>query len=195
MDVTAVPQTIEPFLHRVLDNPKQNARKYLALKREVQGKTPIVEAFPEAFLYQVGQRCFVLDDNKKRVAYFMQWEVRRVFGVKAAYQIMVWSDPTSPVRGLALDVFYDFLLSDTEVVVTDCMQSPSDRRFWYVVITEAFRRGYAIYHLNLLNKEKRRLGSIDAVTDDMWNPHQVGQASLLCVTAQPIWGSNNKKGQ
>lgn len=126
------------------------------------------------------------------VTYYMKWETRKLSGRTAAYQVIVWRhEDTSEARGIAQDVFWDILFADHDVVCTDRQQSSLGRRFWKYQLDTAFKEGYPVYLLDLMENTKTRVNNsseVNALSDKIWAPRRIGQAWLLCVAKSPFWG-------
>ena len=184
----ASPELIQAFDH-TLDDDALNKRQYRTLSKKNPEK--IAEVYDGAYLYKMGRKYFVLDDIQKKVTYYMRWEERNIFGHRAAYQVIVWRDQaTTDVRGLAAEVFYDLLFEEHELIVTDRLQSPFGKRFWIDIVAAAFKEGYPVYMVDLVNKIKNPMNSVREILDKseyIWPKHEVGKARLLCIAKTKIW--------
>lgn len=191
MKVTAVPQLVDPIKH-LLDNPQKNERQYGVYKSVVATKKlqPLDAPYQDAELYKKGTSYFVLDHARQRVAYFMKYDIRTLQGHKAAYQIIVWSDPSIvDIRGYASTVFFEQLFDEADAVTTDRHQTPAGGRFWLNVISMAFRSHLYVYYMNRNTKHVVQLKNqqdVDAHRENIWTAMEKGTGNLVVISKDPL---------
>ncbi|MEG5888219.1 hypothetical protein UXP46_23570 [Enterobacter ludwigii] len=89
-------------------------------------------------------------DNEKITVYAVEikFHTEYVYPRRSCTQIMVWRTPDprhdAVVRGLP-QRFFEFLLSEHDIVVSDEEQTGAGRRFWQVMLTWALSANYNVY--------------------------------------------------
>jgi len=189
MESTAAPQLIQNIDDHALNKLDENHKLF---KQFINKKlTKVDDVYPNGVLYTIGRKYFVLDLKKERIVYYMQWEERKIFNHKAAYQVLVWSDATVPeIKGFALGVFFDILLSENDLVVTDRLQTHLGKRFWEMSITKALRESLYVYALDLNQNTKKRIYNVDELKSDIykeyWSFEPVGRAKLMAISGKSL---------
>ena len=190
-EVEAAPQLIENIDHIKLNKLEDNHNLYLSLMLKKPKPVQIEPVYPNANLYEKGRKYFVADTSTESIVYFMQWEDRKIFGKKAAYQVLVWSDAgVRDIRGFALGTFFDILLLNNDLIVTDRMQTHLGRRFWEMAIEKALRESFYVYALDLNKKTKQRIYNMTELKSDKyqeyWTIEKSGQAKLMAISKKAL---------
>jgi|GEM_PF-3779296 len=187
-EVKAAPQMIPSLEDHPLNNAEANKKQYRAFKKVVATKSlPVLDIpYPSAELYNLRNMYFVLDHERERVAYLMKYEVRTIRGKKAAYQVMVWSNPDiSSMRKYASTVFFEQLFEKTDLVTTDRQQTPAGQRFWRNAVDIALMSHYRVYFLNMKSKKSIPIKStkdIAKLEDSIWTDVEKGTGNLLIIS-------------
>lgn len=96
---------------------------------------------------------FQPEDAPIRLLYMVRWKeiFHKFVGHKAITQVAVWRDKLSAfTSAIAPKIFWEYLLPQHEVLMTDALQTPDGRTFWMRRVAEAFDHHLRVYYLNLL---------------------------------------------
>lgn len=138
-------------LKKELDSPEGNHNKFLSLysKTGLEIIKKYENAEGEGVLVRSGQKFALLNLTLGHIDYYMQFEVGKVAGVKAATQIAIWSRGNSwfinQNNRIPADLFFNKLLPLTGVIAADREQTTDGMRFWQKRLVDAKSLGLFIY--------------------------------------------------
>lgn len=118
---------------------------------------------------------FCLDAKYQKISYYMQTVLKEEDAPHSAdkiddliptyiYQSLVWTDPILHelyLSGIPKQVFFEYLLPEFHVVITDSCQTWYGKRFWQYRITNAIQMGLFVYFYDFKEKILLRLNEID----------------------------------
>lgn len=191
METVAAPQLINPIDEFLLNDTQQNRKQYEILNSIVKNRKlePLDEPYMGAALYNRGTKYFVLDHQRGKVAYYMQFDIRTISGKKAAYQVIVWSDRNTSIAGYASKVFFEILLTHADVISTDRQQTPNGQRFWFRAIDHALKNNMYVYYMNRNTREKFWIENerdLEKYEKEIWINLKKGMGNLVIISPEPI---------
>jgi hypothetical protein len=195
MKIEAAPQLIPPVNQWLV----KDSENYKEVMKSRKLGTVIGHPYDGADLVKWKSNFRVIDNNQNRVVYYMEWRTRTLFGKKTAYQIMVWSDPTTKqIRGYAQKAFFDLLFSESDMVCTDREQTYDGKKLWLILVAEAITSNLPVYRVDLnikphIPKEIKTIEEFRTLEDDIWSSKHKGQANLLIISKTPLYVTSDYK--
>lgn len=92
-----------------------------------------------------------IDSHDMKIVYYMSYNFTSVpiLGM-AVNQSFVWLDKDYPhTKGLPKKMFFDYLLKEHNIVITDSIQTWDGRDFWLRRLLEAFQKHLHVYYIDL----------------------------------------------
>jgi hypothetical protein len=160
------------------------AEKLLADKRckpvgQINGNT----------LYKIGNKYALIDTNNKQIDYYVQYENKWVTLLKtnAIQQVMVWARKGQQGRGIAQDIFFNYLLPETGCMITDSFQTPDGERFWGNMVANALQTNLNVYYIdimpfNLTIKKINNMDEFESLRSEIWGDQQRKQEKRVIIT-------------
>jgi hypothetical protein len=105
----------------------------------------------ERKVYSAENKFFCLDDDSKKVLYYMQYDTS--FSLKLGgsflWQSLVWRSKSVPqMNTLPHEIFFNELLPKYKTVATDGQQTEDGQRFWEYQIDFALKNKFNVYYFN-----------------------------------------------
>jgi hypothetical protein len=145
-------------------------------------------------LYSLPDKIVALNEESEKVIYLVQFITKMVFGKRAITQVKVWRDKTETItKGLAEQIFFEFLLPQADCIVSDGQQTDYGRSFWELRIYDAFSRGLPVYLIDQNKRTKQRLQTPDEfleMADQWWGDDPKFQAKKS-PSVTPSYGLDN----
>lgn len=131
---------------------------FAQLKSSITEKNPtFLQKYPDdhgGSLYTVGDQSngyyyLVVDDS---ITYFVRYRAIKGNGNKFGRQVLVARVASSiESSGLALHVFYHYLLPRFKSIISDTMQTERGKAFWDYALAKAFQRNLYVYYFDRRN--------------------------------------------
>lgn len=165
-------------LPKILDNEDKNNKLYLQLKKSSRLKQLHSWENDKFELVERGQKIALLNNNKHRIEYFVQYEFDHFRGIKTITQIAVWANkgfPLPAINGLSAIkwTFFKYLLPKATAIAADSLQTEDGKAFWMKRIGESWDLGYITY---MVLRDKNTIIKVTSLTD-------------LYTLEQQIWGT------
>src|SRR5712671_5665112 len=141
-----------------MDDPVRQARFVAKLQRD--RRATVIDQFGNLALTKAGQTIFIRD--RKGLVYFVKWIDCKysVLPGRHCIQIAVWRRLGSP-PGIARHVLWKHLFPIHGTLMTDAKQTAKGSQFWGDRIAEALEKGFYIYRVNLVQKKRNRISTMD----------------------------------
>lgn len=142
-------------------------------------------------LVKAGDRFAVMNDETGRIDYLMIMNERKINGMKCKYQSFVWRSISMP-RGLAIFVFFNYLLPIYGKAVTDRLQTDLGSSFWRGVIDEAIKTNKYVYAIDLNTNSVSEIKDHDDyhnIKDVVWGSKEANKARLIMISDEKIFES------
>jgi len=169
---------------------QMNETMYVKLEKDKRKKL-IERLAANVNLYSFPDKYALLDEDKCKLLYLVQFKFAKFFGKKGITQIQVWRDKTSPLtKGIAEKIFFDHLFPMADCVVTDKQQTSYGRAFWELRIYEAFGKGLPIYLLDQNEHTKKLLATseeFDQLSNTWWGDDPKYQARKIAICHKELW--------
>jgi hypothetical protein len=169
-----------------LNNDEGNLKKYKQLTKKSK---KLIENFEEGVnLWEFSSEYAILDDNKKKILYYVQYKLDNILKISSITQIKVWRRLGFPYnsrkeRSLASDIFFNHLLPKADMVVTDKLQTPQGKHFWADRIGDAFRKGLNVYAIDQNRKTITKMNDLND-TQKYWGKTKKYQSLLIGLTTK-----------
>ncbi|WP_313416974.1 hypothetical protein [Pseudomonas oryzihabitans] len=133
----------------------------------------------------------LLCDATQRVAYYNQVIVTGYQDInhRPATQVLVWRSTAfqheAVLSQLARTVFFDYLLENYDVLVSDNQQTHEGQRFWLTQMSRALGLQLFVYHYHLLSTELvqlRQEADIQALRAVAWGGEQDHAHHLVIIS-------------
>jgi hypothetical protein len=153
------PQIIGEYAPEELHDLEQNHALYLQLSKN-PNKQLLLQLSETCHVYVTKRTVFCLDDELAMVVYEMEFRIGHnpVIG-DYVWQTSVWRCSFATITQLPTDIFFNYLVSNDHVVLTDSKQSWDGKRFWMDRITNAFDRDLNVYFFDFSNNKLQKMHS------------------------------------
>lgn len=147
-------------------------------------------------LYKCGNKYAIITRDagqyqKPKIRYIVQYEKHKISLLQhdAIQQVVVWRQ--FGYTGIAAKIFYEYLFKETGCVITDYQQTDDGQKFWMDRIIVAFRRGFNVYFIDVLDpnrviKQIKNDTELDNIVDIAWGDGQRYQEKRIIITDFPI---------
>jgi hypothetical protein len=155
-----------------------------------------------ATIYRYKSSFFCLDSKYKKISYYMNFTVKEEDDEFSAdkiddliptyvYQSLVWTNPILHelyLSGIPKKVFFEYLLPEFHIVITDSCQTWYGKRFWQYRITNAIEMGLNIYFYDFELKLLTKLHSIEDLERveeqyNVWrNSNEISECKRLVIS-------------
>jgi hypothetical protein len=133
-----------------------------------RNKSPqLIHKFSQTIgLFKVKDHFFVFNDDQHRILFCVKYAVIPFLSYNFVVQKKIWRDSALSVDAFKIDgmsvasyVFFNQLLpmADGIGIITDSMQTPSGKRFWFDRIAQAFSKNLHVYLMDRNKKIKIKL--------------------------------------
>jgi hypothetical protein len=135
-----------------------------------------------------------LDTQLEQITYDMTFEKRNHHKLgEYVWQSGVWvKEGYSYLDGLARKIFFDFLLKDNQVILTDSVQSWDGKRFWMNCIGRAFDKGLNVYYFDFKTeelikiKDKQTWEAFKNEHKDIWGKTDRHKMKRMIITSKTL---------
>jgi hypothetical protein len=127
----------------------------------------VVHKFSDSIgLFKAKDHFFVFDDAKYKVLFCVKYTIIPFLSYNLVVQKKIWRDSALSVDAFKMEgmsvasyVFFNYLLplADGVGIITDSMQTPSGKRFWFDRIAQSFAKNLHVYLLDRNKKLKIEL--------------------------------------
>lgn len=137
----------------------------------------------------------LVNDHKAEVAYYNQVIIVHYEDLKCrpATQQRVWRSfnqhHKAALRDLPSAVFFGYILTRYDVILSDNMQTGEGMHFWKAKMSEALYRRLHVYHYQLMNGELHQIrtdAELAALFDQIWGNTQSHEWQLAIITSKPL---------
>ena len=192
--LTEMPQLIGD-LDFNLSDPVENRKSRIALERDAEhlfdyGDLPV---------FKSGGYYFGVDEDGL-MPYVIKTEPKFISAVqkRGIVQRALWRDSMSNLAsGLPSKVFFDVLLHDYKLVISDCQQTPDGRRFWQLRLLEALKKGCFCYFLNATGpRSMRRILKSETNFEKagkIWGEDPKFKSHWLLISTEPLTPKDDDK--
>jgi len=117
-------------------------------------------------LFKAKNHFFVFDDMNHRVLFVVKYAIISFLSYRFVVQKKIWRSPILSksqfkIEGMPVStyVFFKILLpmADGVGIITDSMQTPSGKRFWFDRVAQSFEKGLNVYLMDRTKKSKIKL--------------------------------------
>lgn len=133
-----------------------------------RGKTAkLIYKFSDSLgLFQLKDHFFVFDDTSHSILFVVKYTIIPFLSYHFVVQKKIWRSPilskeAFKIEGMPVSnyVFFKHLLpmADGVGIITDSMQTPSGKRFWFDRIAQAFEKGLNVYIMDRNKKSKIKI--------------------------------------
>jgi hypothetical protein len=136
-----------------LDDPIKNQRRLEKLS--TAHKEHLFDVNKNTHVFKIhtdNEEIYVaIDSIDMKIVYYMSYEFdkHRLLGL-FVNQSFVWVDKTYPnAKGLPKKIFFDYLLKEHNIVITDSIQTWDGRDFWLRRLLDAFQKHLYVYYIDL----------------------------------------------
>ena len=187
------PAKYTPAFH-MLTHSANNKQEYERLYYNTDG---IDFKLPDGFLLvrndltETEFELAVLDLNNQAVVYYNKVrQVDEVFlGAKPVVQCLVWRSTkrryVGALRGVAGDVFFEYLLKTYNVVMSDNEQTLHGHQFWMYQIDRAMEEGMYVYKFDQISCELTRVYD-ETETVDFYGSEDEYWTKLLIISVDEL---------
>lgn len=136
-------------------------------------------------LLKSGNKLLLVDHSSKLIRYFVQWrEVwHNLVGSNCISQVAVWRDDLYTPEGYPKQIFLNYLLNITGVMITDIQQTSDGKRFWLNRIRDTFNMDLFLYYVNLMQDGKN--------PPCIMRLHDIKQVDNILQSGK-LWGNDPK---
>lgn len=137
----------------------------------------------------------LVSDTLQEVVYYNHVLIVHYVDLKCrpATQQLVWRSTeyqhSGVLTGLPGAVFFDYILSRYDVIVSDNVQTGEGQTFWQRRLSEALARELHVYHYQLVACELTRIVDdkhLRSLTDTLWGTDDTYQESLAIISCKPL---------
>jgi hypothetical protein len=139
---------------------RANNRKEFERIIKKSNLTKILDLDPGVTLYSYPNHYILLDENKKRILYFMEYGEKNILGYPSYVQKKVWADKKDDytyveiIPGFSI-VSYVLLhcLVKTKHIVTDTLQTKKGEGLWDSLVRKAFKMNLNVQLVNTRTRD------------------------------------------
>lgn len=152
-------------------------------------------------LYQIKNifAVFKDTDSNHRIYYLMRYKFSRISmlnNLQVVSQIVLWSDRAIGAFKIAQEVFFNHLLPDNHVIVSDGFQTDDGSRFWSKRVGEALKRNLWVYFIDQTSSPKRMIrivkpGDLVNLSSEIWGTHKNFERKLLVISDKQLKPKSN----
>ena len=162
-----------------------------ALKMLRNRNKQAIKQYGDYTLWEFPQSYALIRNDVSEIGYIVKFKYKYFNRLqrKCVSQVMVWRDiGVAEQMGMAREIFFNYLLPTTQTIISDSMQTPEGKAFWWRRIHEAFSNGMYVYYINLTQpstfikvSNAQELRAIDSAS---WGDHQRYQSSRVIITTK-----------